>query len=363
VTESLSDAIGDAARRIEHWLVTSPVQIQEGQYAGGVAGWLDADGCPAFVYLEITGYYLTAAAWLINGGARSPDSVAPARRRGRLALDWLGRELAGGALPPTRAHLRDRSEPDWRNDAVFTFDLAMASRGVRAFADTPGPDHATGANVQNALERGLEDVRQGRDQIPSHRAIHDAVLPGRWSTRPGPHLLKAAAGLMSLSLGADLLAAARTTWTSWAEQADAGWSVHELHPFLYGLEGLVMNLENPLDRAEVGFQRLMQAQDSGGWLPDRFVDGTVHRSDVLSQALRMGALLRASGRLQSGAWAHRLDLLAGRLLEHVRPDGSVTFSHDQDRANAWCAMFAHQALVLLDSCNAATGDLVRRYLV
>jgi hypothetical protein len=362
MTEFLSEAVGDAARRIEHWLLTSPVQIQEGEHAGGVAGWLDDHSRPAFVYLEITGYYLTTTAWLINGGARSPDSAALARRRGRLALDWLSRELAGGALPPTRAHLT-ASEPDWRNAAVFTFDLAMASRGVRAFADSAGQDDATGANVQKSLERALEDIRQGQDQLPSHRAIHHELLPHRWSTRPGPHLLKAAACLMPLQLDDGLLAAAFSTWTYWAEQVNSGWSVQELHPFLYGLEGLVMNGENPLDRAEAAFERLMQTQDSAGSLPDRFVGGTVHRSDVLSQALRIGALLRASGRLQGRAWAHRLDLLACRLLEHVRPDGSVTFSHDQNRANAWCAMFAHQALVLLDTCDGSTGALLRRYLV
>ena len=38
--------------------------------------------------------------------------------------------------------------------------------------------------------------------------------------------------------------------------------------------------------------------------------------------------------------------LAEALLRHVRPDGGVLFSLDQDVANAWSAMFAHQALVL-----------------
>ncbi len=70
------------------------------------------------------------------------------------------------------------------------------------------------------------------------------------------------------------------------------------------------------------------------------------RSDVLAQALRAGALLRAAGRLEEEAWTQRLDALAGALLRHVGPDGAVLFALDQDVANTWCAMFAHQALLV-----------------
>jgi hypothetical protein len=363
VTESSSEAVRDAARRIEHWLLTSPLQIPTGLHAGGIAGWLDGRSRPVFVYLEITGYYLTSTAWLITGGARNPDSVAIARRRGELALGWLRRVLHAGALPRTRSYLTEGNEQDWRNDAVFTFDLAMAIRGVSAFSEVTEPDDGTGAEVHGALERGLEEIRHGQLLLPSHRTIHDETLPRRWSTRPGPHHLKAAACLLPLPLDHGLRTAASRTWTYWAEQLDTGWPVHEVHSLLYGLEGMVMNGEEPLDRAEAVFERLMQAQDGAGWLPDHLSGATVQRSDVLSQALRLGALLRASGRLRGPVWAGRLDLLVARLLEHVRPDGSVAFSHGQDIANVWCAMFAHQALVLHEASDDPTAALVRRYLV
>ena len=64
------------------------------------------------------------------------------------------------------------------------------------------------------------------------------------------------------------------------------------------------------------------------------------RSDVLAQALRAGALLRAAGRLEDEAWTERLDALAGALLRHVGPDGAVPFALDQDVANTWCAMLS-----------------------
>lgn len=52
----------DAASRIEGRLLGSPVQFLDGPHRGGVAGWLGRDGRPELVYLEISGYYLTAMA-------------------------------------------------------------------------------------------------------------------------------------------------------------------------------------------------------------------------------------------------------------------------------------------------------------
>jgi hypothetical protein len=124
-----------------------------------------------------------------------------------------------------------------------------------------------------------------------------------------------------------------------------------------------MRPAEPLDRLEAIFRRLMQTQQEDGSLPAEVSGGTALRSDVLAQALRVGALLRNAGLLAGRAWITRLDLLAERLLEHVRPDGSVGFSHHQDIANAWCAMFAHQALVWHGTDASDNTTLFRRYLV
>ncbi len=124
-----SAELEEAARGIEGWLLGSGAQLAGGAHQGGVAGWLDARGQAEFVYLEITGYYLTTLAWLAEGGA---GSVAV--ERGRAALDWLRDVTAGGELPPTRLYLSSAPD-DWRNRAAFSFDLAMAARGVGCFAD------------------------------------------------------------------------------------------------------------------------------------------------------------------------------------------------------------------------------------
>ena len=79
---------------------------------------------------------------------------------------------------------------------------------------------------------------------------------------------------------------------------------------------------------------------------------------MVAQALRVGALLRASGRLRGAGSSRGLDGLAEALVPHVRPDGGVAFTAGQERANAWCGMFAHQALVLAARGEAAGADFL-----
>jgi hypothetical protein len=310
-----------------------------------VAGWLDAAGRPAFVYLEITGYYLTAMAWLAEGGGsgtRADEAVA----RGREALGWIRAATANGALPPTRVHLTGTD--DWRNAADFTFDLAMALRGVVALgAHVPSDEAAAPAR---ALADRLRDTAGPGPRLGSHTLRAGAAPPPeRWSTRPGPHHLKAAAALLTLPdglLDPALAAAARASAEHWRDALRAGWPGPELHPLFYGLEGLIMMNPAPspkvLDLVGSLYDRLLALQARDATLPAELdaASGLV-RSDVLAQALRVGAWLVAWGRRGSEG---RLDALAAALGRYVRDDGGVAFAAGQDRANAWCAMFALQAL-------------------
>lgn len=120
---------------------------------------------------------------------------------------------------------------------------------------------------------------------------------------------------------------------------------------LYGLEGLLIAPETDTNRSfdavESIFEEILALQASDGTLPaERHGENRLVRSDVLAQALRVGALLRAEGRLPGIDAGHRLDALASALLRHVRSDGAVLFSLDHNVPNAWCAMFASQALHL-----------------
>lgn len=331
-----------AAGRIREWLLTSGVRLSSGPHRGGVAGWLDAGGRPEFVYLEIAGYYLTTLAWL------DEDSAA--------VLDWVDRVTANGSLPPTRAYLGSAPD-DWRNEAVFTFDLAMAARGVGlAGAEAPA--------LAALLER-LGEVSNGSDLLASHR-VRDGghELQDRWSTRQGPHHIKAAGAILALpgaAGGERLVEASRRTVAHWAEAMEHGWPCPELHPLLYGIEGLLMCGDRWLGSAEPVYARLLELPFADGSLPADVAGSGGVRSDVIAQALRAGMIIRAAGGLDGAEWERRLDALAGVLLDHVRADGAVLFDKGRGPANAWCAMFAHQALTL--HADPAQAERARRLLV
>ncbi|MGW6564854.1 hypothetical protein [Streptomyces sp. NPDC054975] len=355
----LSAETAEAARRVERWLLRSGVQIEEGPQRGAVAGWLDREGRPEFVYLEITGYYLNTMAWLASGAASSPDGAAEAVEHGRRASDWLTRTVSERGVPPTRLYLSgDRS--DWRNAGVFMFDLAMAARGVACLGDVAR--HGAWESLAARLCTLIDSMCAGAAVLRSHGAVAGAPLPDRWSTQPGPHHLKAAAALLRMPdgvLGTPLARICHRTCEHWEATLREAWPCRELHPLLYGIEGLLIGASPTEDEAlevvESLYTRLMGLQDGDGTLAETTGGGIV-RSDVLAQALRIGLLLRARGHLRMDHWAGRLEGLTRALLRFVRPDGGVLFSADQDIANAWCAMFAHQALLLHSRSHSRTID-------
>jgi hypothetical protein len=360
VTSPSAEVAAEAAARIKRWLLTSAIQIETGPQRGGIAGGLAADGKPDYVYLEITGYYLTAMAWLI-ATAREDGDIPAARARGQRSADWLASAADSGDVPATRLYLRQESE-DWRNDAIFTFDLAMAARGLACFAEAGGPQpRAAGATA--ALMAALAEVAAGAPTLRSHLTRGEKTLPERWSTLPGPHHLKAAAALRGLPCSAALASSAALTISRWSEAVQEDDAVPELHPRLYALEGIAMDVSGTLNDAPVPFRRLMDGQRGDGTLPAEWPDDGTTRSDVLAQALRLGVILKEAGMLGEEGWCERLGLLASRLLEHVDADGSVRFSTDSGGSNAWCAMFAQQALVLYAAPTPATVALARRYMV
>ncbi|MFI6439235.1 hypothetical protein [Streptomyces sp. NPDC050759] len=348
-----STETAEAARRIERWLLRSGVQIEEGAQCGAVAGWLDGKGQLEFVYLEITGYYLNAMAWLASGAASSPQGAADALEHGRQALDWITRTSSERGVPPTRLYL-STGRSDWRNAGVFTFDLAMAARGVACFGDVDRHDAGDAwEKPAVGLCDMIESMSSGAAVLQSHDKVDGAPLPDRWSTQPGPHHLKAAAGLLRIPdgvLGTPLRRICHRTCEHWEAMLREAWPCRELHPLLYGIEGLLIGAsatddDGALEVVERLYTRLMGLQAVDGTLAETRAGGIV-RSDVLAQALRIGLLLRGHGYLRGDDWAGRLEGLTRALLGFVRADGGVLFSGDQDIANVWCAMFAHQALVL-----------------
>ncbi len=346
------------------WLLDGPVQVASGEHAGGVAGIVDADGGAAYVYPEITGYYLQWLAWR----ASRDGSAAVLARRAQAAQRWLGRWLALDP-PPTRVHLRP-SPADWRNDAIFFFDVAMALRGV-ASAAAAGLLVAERSVVDGlaALLARLVASDGEYDACRPHRVA--TTVPERWSTRRGAFLAKAAAGVVAAAavlpgLPPELLRAAERSLATCLRMLETT-GHRETHPLLYAAEGFLAlpghaTYAAALPVIRTRYAALLAAAARHGRIPE-FVagseaDGGARRIDIVAQALRVGALLGArevSPAITVGPGRLRADLAAA-----IAADGSVPFAVDEAprRGNVWATMFADQALAFADAADAAA--LLRR---
>lgn len=335
--------------RLQSWLLNRP-QRADSPHAGGIVG-----GCGAgtdYVYPEIAGYYLTWLAFLeaVESGG---DGAEPLARRRGAAVDWLRRELGRAGGPRTRCYLSPDADTaqDWRNTALFAFDLGMVYRGAAA------DGHGGGSAAAELVARTVELLDTLREDDGSWRSCttHDpaTVVPERWSTLPGPHLLKVAGGVLALTPPAanpTAVAAALATLARHAPDLKA--TLPEMtHPALYALEGLLQaEVAGHHDYHQELVHGYRQLSDlAGGGAPHEYAarPDSLVRTDVVAQLLRVGCVLAGRGELDSGQLT-ALDTLAALLADRVDGDGGLAFDEEgraTGRHNTWCAMFAHQALV------------------
>jgi hypothetical protein len=341
------------------WLLDGPARVRSGPHAGAIAGVVCTSGAVAYVYPEIAGYYLQWLAWR----AREGDARGPLAERACALQRWLGRWLADATPPRTRLHFDGLD--DWRNQAVFCFDLAMVLRGLGSSAQAGliAIDEHVAAGVGGELERLIGADGAFEACLANHPA---AALPDRWSTRRGPFLEKAAAGIITAAevipaLPRRVLQAAEATFD--ASVAALARAPHaELHPLLYACEG-VMALPGHRDFARAlatvaaRFDALAGLAAGGAMLPEAHTaeggrSGPA-RIDVVAQALRINSLLDAHlpGRTTD---RRALSRLRDTLEQEVRPSGALPFAFGVEplQWNTWAAMFADQALGLADAASS-----------
>lgn len=338
----ISRRAADVRASIATWLLEGPAQLCSGEHAGAVAGCLHADDSWAYAYPEITGYFLQWLAWRASQG----DAVTHLRPRAEGAQVWLARWSAD--VPPRTRVYPDRTA-DWRNDAMFTFDVAMVLRGVANAARTGlvEPD----ADLVERLDEWLVAAIAEDGLLDACRAHEDAApLPQRWSTRRGSFLAKAAAGVLSaagvLNVSARATLAAAATLGVLADEAKHAPHA-ELHARLYAIEG-ALTVRDPATRAALARQLapLFDAIVAGRVDADAVASGA-HRLDVRAQALRIGCVLCALDveGAPARAW---LGACAGSLAAHVTNEGALPFASGDAARNVWTALFAEQALAWLD---------------
>ena len=255
----------------------------------------------------------------------------------------------------TRVYLHGRGS-DWRNGALFFFDLAMVLRGVAsaARAQLIDPDETLIRDIDARLSRLIADDGVFNPWLANPAS---ATPPDRWSTRRGGYLAKAAAGVLTASeglaqVGAGVRNAAAATITASLDAA-IGQPHDETHPRLYAIEGalahpdrravatLLPALTNQVDML------LTHAVAHDGALPESHDAPGVDRLDIVAQALRAAVLLR----LRCVEWSpdpHALEKMRHRLVHYITPSGSLPFAPRAapPQYNVWCAMFAEQALQL-----------------
>ena len=317
--EPLVASRAGAIERIGHWLLHGGAQIRTGPEAGGVAGWFDESGLPAFAYPEITGYYLTCLAFMREMGVPDPAVSLNANR----AVAWLHQKFCGEAAPPTRCY-RDPAIADWRNDATFSFDLSMIFRGLAVIRGLA--DERLRQETIDAVRRRLENLVSPDGHLLPCLTHDGRSVPYRWSTRPGPFQLKTAAALLHSGepLGRDLMEAALRTFETWQVPFPVGDS--PMHATLYGVEGLLLRALGGRAEAFAAARRQYElCVEHGASL----------QSDVAAQLLRAGCLLGGEKRGD----------LEATVAGFVGESGSVTYTARSLRhENTWSAMFSYQAL-------------------
>lgn len=337
-----------ARRAIADWLLGG-VQLSMGPNAGGVAGAVDSDGSPLYVYPEITGYYLQWLSWM----ASRQDAIGALAQRADAAQRWLASWIARRDPPATRVHLRAH-EADWRNSASFYFDLAMVLRGVASAA-------AAGLIDLDSLlmERLFEQLSRlvGVDgQFVACVAPLGVELADRWSTRRGGFLAKAAAAVLAAArvlprVPAALQAVAEATFAA-SIRAAIEHPHDEAHPQLYAIEGALILASHPavipvLPQLAQQVQGVLSSATLHGALTESSSPGGVERLDIVAQALRAACFLRAA----APEWSpnqRAMDRMQHILVRYTMPDGGVAINTAASPPLycAWAAMFAEQALAV-----------------
>jgi hypothetical protein len=298
---------------IGSWLCEAPLQHARNLELGGVAGRLSASGEAEFHYGEIAGYWLSWAAL-----------YAPHSNLMTAVVNWLDRQWSGPYPAATRIGVRS----DWRNQGISSFDLAMIVRGLADSAPVVG-DAVCGkvaARIAGWLDRMI-----GADGRLNPWLVFDSVgFPDRWSTRRGPYQIKTSAALLGVPNGwvpDRILRAAEETIDAWSARVD---EQLEWHARLYAMEGLA--------RVRLGQCPKIGFNHVAGYLPEQVGSSRGRsRADIQAQALRLLCLDPSASdtiHLQ----------FADSVLAHVSLQGAVRFWPDDETANVWCAIFAHQAL-------------------
>jgi hypothetical protein len=322
------------SNRLAGWLFSDTVVRREPPHDGAVISWLDADGTCNSLYPEIAGYHLQFCS--LHGHARKPQSYVA-----RIA-NWLDR-IAPEGNPPTVILSRDQNS-DWRNSALFSFDLCIILRGLRS-AEAKFPNEIPAGLSTRYLSSILRMKNAG--QLAPHIIRGAEPIPEKWSTTTGIYQVKAAGALASLQSDRMWALACDTAEARWYDFEVTRGVVYDPHPLLYFVEGWlifwgIFGKHIFAERARRAFATYLDQHMS--------IAPSALRGDVLAQSLRAGTILQATEVAEPRWNALSAELLL-ELLSRINEDGSIRFNPEGHK-NAWATLFSWQALRIVDCFRA-----------
>jgi len=372
----LNGRTGQVTDRASQWMIQSGAQVTSDNASlnGGFVSWYEQDTQQyAYVYSEITGYMLTMLASLYTrtGDVRFLNSAIRAG-------DWFANtvhEPTGGfrclfPLRPTRF--------DYKHEQIYTFDCGVILSGLtNVYRVSRHPKYlAAATSVADWLLHVAQKPGKGFYPVYDIQTGEFIENDKEWSLCSGSYHTKIAIGLLNLhdltQKPAYLKAALNACDYALEFQEQNGRFVTfpaggtNSHPHTYSAEGLWtvgrhLGREDYLQASAKATAWLLDLQNDEGIVPRHYQNGEPlynERVDVLSQALRMGAIHVGEGRL-SEAYVPRLEKLASIIARNqaessdVRADGGFYFGRLSDgttmpHVNVWVTMFAIQALTALD---------------
>ncbi len=306
----------------------------------GMVGWLRSNTHKAdYVYGEITGYFLSFCAYVYK---REQNTTEKKRIENIIKnhVDWLNTTITTGLK--TRYTLG--TYEDWRNNALFAFDIAMIIRGLDDVKDI--------VSVSSVMAEYLEIVNKFISPSGILTSVYTSAsepLPQKWSTTFDVHLVKVAANLCGIP-----------QWDNHCTEktVDALKCIKfeelikkDSHPIFYYLEGLLLlSGKNFIkDTSIIDYVTSIYIQLlAQGTISNNSTTKEYMRSDVLSQQIRIGSILYSYGKLTKSEYS-AIEKLVDYLIDNFYDEGYICFFEKDtpnNYYNAWCAMFAYQALDL-----------------
>ena len=364
---------------IKNWLLNSGIQNigKDRHINGGFNSWfsMDKKNYP-FIYSEITGYGITTLLFLYE---TEKDSIYI--ERAELAADWILNTALHpcGGIKSRYYYSKNEANDNYSFEKgnIFVFDTAMALFGLSSLYKQTKKEKYLEASkkIADFLVRMQKDNGQFfAFYNPGRNFFGD--IDDKWSNQSGSYHAKIALGLLNMH---DITK--KDTYKGSAIKAcDSALnfqkddrrfvtsrkdSTTHQHPHCYSAEGLLycglkLGIKKYVDSAIKAIGWSLNSQLENGGIPQiyeqksgKFVE--YERTDILSQVLRLGLLAKSCCNREA-ANIEKLEKLKNRLLSFQNLEGAqkggIFYGSEYDGKkckdlNAWCSMFALQALYFL----------------